>query len=90
MYSCGFFVKHIFELFTFEVVWATQEVPHNLPLFLIFLVPDFLVVVHIGVFDSLLGFVLLEVPLLIVELLGDKFGVVLEAVTHSIYSLVDV
>ena len=80
----------MFEVQTFEVVWATQEVLDNLPLLLIFLVPDFLFVVYIGVFDPLLALVLLEVPLLIVQLLGDEFSVVLEAVAHSIYSFIDV
>lgn len=80
----------MFEVQTFEVVWAAHEVLDNLPLLLIFLVPDFLFVDHIGVFDPLLALVLLEVPLLIVELLGDEFGVVLEAVAHSIYSSIDV
>ena len=85
--SCS---KHLLEILTIEVVFATKEVLHYLPLLLVLLVTVYLVVVHIGVFHPLLRLVLGEVPLLIIELLGDEFGVVLKAVTRSIDSLIDV
>ena len=87
-----FEVEHLLEVQTFEVVWPAHEVLDNLPLLLVLLVPDLLLVVDARLFDPLLGLALflIEVPWHIIKLSGDKLGVILKAIAHSVYTSIDV